>query len=144
MRLAIRALGYRKVIDFINDAGMKKSTLYAVLRQKTRDPGASLLKKFFDMGINLNWLVGGEGEILREKVREQAAEKGVKPYPQMEEGEIIEQKIKDAMNNIMGIYQQLKELRKYATELDELPPEKQAIFHKTLRALLESMREKKE
>lgn len=143
--MAIHALGYRKIIDFCHATGIKKSTLYAVLNNQTRDPGAWLLEKLYRAGVNLNWLISGEGEILHERApgRQAPAAAGPRPYPEGSASP-IEKKIRDAMDDIMGLYQQLKELHFYAAELEKLSPERQAMFHKMLRALLKSLQEREE
>ena len=151
MRLAIASLGYKRVIDFIHDNDIKQSTLYAVLNRQTKDPGASILKKFYYAGINLNWLVSGEGEILRRSASKaagtgaEAAGTGTPvTYAISEEIGNLEGRIQDAIENIKGVYQQVSKLRGYAEEIDQLPPEKQVLFHKMVRALLISMREEEQ
>lgn len=147
MRLAIASLGYKRVIDFINDNDIKQSTLYAVLNRQTKDPGASILKIFYYAGINLNWLVSGEGEILRRSAQKSASAQEIAQegesatYAISEEIGHLEGRIQDAMENIKGVYQQVTRLKGYAEEIDQLPHEKQALFHKMVRALLQSMRE---
>ncbi len=148
LRLAIHALGYRKISDFIKYADVNKSSVYAILNGQTRDPGAGILLKFYYAGINLNWLISGEGNILREgfgpAAEDEAGIRIPKVYPTLKEPAPIERKIRDAMNDIMGLYQQLKEMHFYAAEVEKLPPEKQEMFHRMLRALIKSLQGKGE
>ncbi len=62
LQQVIDALGYRKLIDFINDIGINKSTFYGILNQG-RSPTADTLLLLRKKGINVDWLISGEGDM---------------------------------------------------------------------------------
>lgn len=144
LKAAIAALGYRYVSNFIEALDVKKSTVYAILNGSTKDPGTKILRKFYYVGINLNWLITGDGEmLLPDAAMQKQATKGPiegtpKPYPTREESKNIEEKIKDAVDDIIGMYEQLRQMRQYASEIDSLPPEQIEIFHRLVRTFLDS------
>mgnify|MGYP002624409551 CR=1 FL=1 len=146
--MAIVAMGYRNPNDFIEDIGVNKSTIYAILNGKTKDPGSRILKKCYQAGINLNWLIAGEEEMLVARKSGQteaasAAAQQSKPYPKMSESHNIEEKIRDTMDDMLGMYQRLKRLRDYATELEKLEPDQEKLFHNLVKAFLESSKKER-
>lgn len=143
LRRAIQALGYRHVSDFIKTLGVNKSTIYAILNNNTKDPGAKILAKLYYSGINLNWLITGQEQMLRQPdtlPRTEPGQHAPKPYPTQPESRNVEQKIKDVMEDMLNVYQRLGTLHDYATELEKLDPEQQKIFHSLVRTFLDSAR----
>lgn len=140
LRAAIDALGYRHVSQFIADLNINPTTIYAILNSQTRDPGASILKKFYYGGINLNWLIAGEGDMLM-PFAQTAGEPGSRRprhYIPLTESAAIHSKIKDTLDDVMDIYRRLKDLGDYAEALEKLAPEQQEMFHKMARLFFES------
>ncbi|MFQ5628593.1 MAG: hypothetical protein ACE5I1_07520, partial [bacterium] len=136
LAIAIAALGYKHTSEFIEDIGVKKSTIYAILNGSTKDPGSRILEKCYYAGINLNWLITGEEEmLLSQTVYHRTASK---PYPPMPETRDIGEKIKDTMDDMLGMYQRLKKLTGYASELEKLSPEQEKMFHSLINTFLES------
>lgn len=141
--MAIDALGYKRTSEFIETIGVKKSTVYAILNSSTKDPGSRILEKCYHAGINLNWLITGQEEMLLSQrknldIRTDASQIAAKPYPKMSESRNMEQKIKDTMDDMLDIYQRLARLRDYAAELEKLNPDQEKMFHNLVRTFLES------
>lgn len=143
LALALTALGYRHVSEFIEATGTNKSTVYAILSGKTKDPGSRILEKCYYAGINLNWLITGEEEMLvsqskRVSVASDQAKRGVKLYDTLEASGNLEERIRDTMDDMLGMYQRLKKLREYAAELEKLDPKQEKLFHNLVQAFLNS------
>lgn len=68
VKSALLALGFRNVLEFSEKTGIKQSTVYAVIRGQIKKPGGSILGKFQDSGININWILTGEGEMFMPKL----------------------------------------------------------------------------
>lgn len=138
LAVAIEALGYKHTSEFIEAIGVKKSTIYAILNGSTKDPGSRILEKCYYAGINLNWLITGEEEMLLSRPVSGIEGTVSKPYPPMPETRNIEEKIKDTMDDMLGMYQRLKKLTGYAAELEKLSPEQEKMFHSLVNTFLES------
>ncbi len=153
LRIAIFALGYKKISDFISATGMTKSTAYAVLNDHTKEPGSGFLKKCYYAGINLNWLITGEGEmLLEEKANPESIERikaaGGAPenYPAPKKSTIMEKKIADRMSEMIGIMSGrdiLKEMNEYLDQLEELEPDQREMFHTMAKVFIESAQKRK-
>jgi len=65
LRMAIKTLDVKNSREFARKFGIKEATLYAILSDKM-NPTAAILKKISSAGIRLEFLINGEGEILKE------------------------------------------------------------------------------
>lgn len=69
LKYAIKLLGYSQAGEFAkkHQSEIKKSTFYAVLNNQTKNPGSSILEVLQRAGINVTYLLTGDGEpLLRE------------------------------------------------------------------------------
>lgn len=63
LKQAVELLGHRNIADFIANRGLIKSTIYGLINQK-KNPRSDTLNLLKDTGININWLLTGEGKPL--------------------------------------------------------------------------------
>ncbi|MFQ5638004.1 MAG: hypothetical protein ACE5IR_08405 [bacterium] len=63
LKKAIKALGYKNVSQYIENNGLQKSTIYAIIN-KGRSPRSETLEPIAQTGINVNFLISGNGPIL--------------------------------------------------------------------------------
>lgn len=92
-------LKFNTITDFAKYLGMKQASLYDYLNDNSK-PGAELLIKISHLGINLEWLLTGEGGMLTEK----AAREYIDKFQEMnQEILILREKVKeyDAIKKII-------------------------------------------
>ena len=63
LRQVVEKMGYESQSGFINHSGLLKATFYAIIRED-RKPSLKTKKKLEAVGINTEWLLTGEGEML--------------------------------------------------------------------------------
>jgi len=61
---ALELLGFKNALDFSKLYSIKRSTLYAVLNNQTKNPNSKFLESCRNAGINISWLISGDGEPL--------------------------------------------------------------------------------
>ena len=145
---AIAALGYRHTSQFIEDTGVNKSTMYAILSGKTKDPGSRILEKCYYAGINLNWLITGQEEMMMipsatAHANSADIDTASKPYDTLDAANRLEEKIRDTMEDMLGMYQRLKKFQEYAVELEKLDPQQEKLFHNLVQTFLDSSKSRR-
>ena len=77
--------------DFARAINLKPSHLSMILSSSTTGLSAAVLKSFADYGVDMNWLLTGEGEIMRNRTPAKEYEKKISG---------LEQQVRDANNLI--------------------------------------------
>ncbi len=77
LEFLIKKMGYTRKIDFLSTSGIKKGTLYTIIKNNRR-PTAKTRAKLEAMGINVDWLLTGEGEPLLAREDESKSATGVR------------------------------------------------------------------
>lgn len=62
MRIIIRKLGYRNVTQFAEKTGIRRSTVYAIIKNNST-PQLENMELLEKAGINTDWLLTGKGEM---------------------------------------------------------------------------------
>lgn len=66
------ALKFPSKTAFAKASGISPQQLYVYLKEGSRSPGADILQRWLDLGLSINWYLGGMGpmEALPEDVRD--------------------------------------------------------------------------
>jgi len=70
----LQKLGYKSALDFSKQNRIKASTLYAIINGAIKKPSSNLLGIFQKAGVNVSWILTGEGEMFIVKSQEIAPE----------------------------------------------------------------------
>jgi len=77
--------------DFARAINLKPSHLSMILSSSTTGLSAAVLKSFADYGVDMNWLLTGDGEVMRNRTPAKEYEKQISE---------LEQQVRDANNLI--------------------------------------------
>ena len=83
LKEAMHKLGISNPTQLAKSIGINKSTAYAIISDKA-NPSSIILKKVLDLGISIDWLLTGRGEMLvherAEKKQQKVTDEGATPY----------------------------------------------------------------